>query len=163
MAIKKMHEKKSHALASSQARLFELTNALQPVRRAWLQASAAATSSSGYPFTVAAAIVLLSRMGDGVQQSTLAEAAGVNPAAMLRTLDQAEAAGLCERRDVPHNRRIKAIHLLPQGKALARQVEAQLNRLRAELFDGIEPQEVEIATQVLRTFEERLLVHLGKA
>lgn len=160
MAPKKADGKKGDAPVSPQARFFELTNALQPVRRAWLQASAAATGSCGYPFPVVSAIVLLARLGDGVQQSTLAEAVGVNPAAMLRTLDQAEAAGLCRRRDVPHNRRIKSVQLLPPGKALARKAEAQLNSLRAELLGSIELRDIETATRVLHTFEERIRTHL---
>ncbi|WP_153549583.1 MULTISPECIES: MarR family winged helix-turn-helix transcriptional regulator [Pseudomonas] len=143
--------------------LFELTNALQPVRRAWIQASAAATADSGIPFPVATAVVLLARLGDGAQQSTLAELAGVNPAAMLRTLDQAEALGLCERREISNNRRIKPLHLLPAGKVLATRVEHQLAELREEMFAGIEPDEIESAVRTLRAFEERILSHLSKS
>lgn len=144
--------------------LFELTNALQPLRRAWIQAAAAATTAdSGFPFPVVTALILLARMGSGVQQSALAEAAGVNPAAMLRTLDLAEASGLCERREVPGNRRIKALHLLPPGGALARRAEKQLTQLRMELLDGVPPEEVEAAVKLLRTFGQRIQAYLSEA
>ncbi|MBX6317029.1 MarR family transcriptional regulator [Pigmentiphaga sp.] len=142
-------------------RLFELTNALQPVRRAWIQACAAVMAENGFSFPIATAVVLLSRLGDGTQQSALAEAAGVNPASMLRTLDLAEKAGLCERREVPHNRRIKALHLLAPGKALAKRVERQLAQLRKQLLEGIPPEDIDTVVRTLRTFEKNIYDRLS--
>src|SRR3546814_7344473 len=91
------------------ASLYNVTIAIQPARRVWIQAAGAALANSGLSVSVAAVVVLVARLGPGVQQKVLAIEAGVNPAALVRTLDQGEAAGLLTRRDVPENRRIKVI------------------------------------------------------
>src|SRR3546814_3353026 len=96
------------------ASLYNFTIAIQPARRVWIQAAGAALANSGLSVSVAAVVVLVARLGPGVQQKVLAIEAGVNPAALVRTLDQGEAAGLLTRRDVPENRRIKVIDLLPE-------------------------------------------------
>ncbi|SEQ95688.1 MarR family transcriptional regulator, transcriptional regulator for hemolysin [Faunimonas pinastri] len=149
-------------MAPSQAHLYAFTNAIQPVRRAWLQAAAVVAAENGVSFSVATAILHLSRMGSGLQQSALAEEAGVNPAAMLRTLDQAEAAGLIERRAVAGDRRVKAIHLLAAGEAIAIRLESRLAELRADLLHDVPSAEVQAATRLLRLFETRIIEHLQK-
>src|SRR3546814_12964170 len=93
--------------------------------------------NSGLSVSVAAFVVLVARLGPGVQQKVLAIEAGVNPAALVRTLDQGEAAGLLTRRDVPENRRIKVIDLLPEGQKLAQQMEASLAALRKKVLGDI--------------------------
>lgn len=141
--------------ASSPDLLFALTNSLQPARRAWQVAASRVLAESGLSLAVATPVLLVSRMGDGVLQNALAERIGVHPAALVRTLDQAEAAGLLERRMVPGNRRLRAIHLLDAGRVLAQQMEKALTELRAEVFGGIPKADVETATRVLRLMEER--------
>ena len=95
---------------TSPVTLFELTNALQPIRRVWVQAVSLALVDFGLPASLISALILASRHGDkGVRQNALAEEVGVNPGGMVRILDQAEAANLLERRDSPEDRRIKTI------------------------------------------------------
>lgn len=149
--------------AQCRGRLHVFTNAFQPVRRAWLKAAAGVAIDCGTSFAVATAIVLLAREGDGLQQNALAEVAGVNPAAMLRTLVQAEAAGFCKRCAVPENRRIKVIRLLPKGKDMARSIEERLDSLRVELLGDIDAAEIDTATRVLRLFESRILAHMDRS
>ncbi len=148
--------------AECRARLHVFTNTFQPVRRAWLKAAAEVANGSETSFAVATAIVLIAREGDGLQQNALAEVAGVNPAAMLRTLVQAEAAGLCKRCTVPENRRIKVIHLLPKGHAMARLIEERLDCLRVELLGDIDAAEIETAMRILRLLEKRILARMGQ-
>ena len=93
-------------------------------------------------------MLLVSRMGDGVLQNVLADCIGVHPAALVRTLDQAEAAGLLERRMVTGNRRLRAIHLQDAGQELAERLEKALNALRAEVLGSIPREDVETATRV---------------
>lgn len=140
---------------SSPDLLFALTNSLQPARRAWQVAASRVLAESDLSLAVATPVLLVSRMGDGVMQNVLAERIGVHPAALVRTLDQAESAGLLERRMVPGNRRLRAIHLLDEGRRLAQRMEKQLNALRAEVFGSIPSADVETATRVLRLMEER--------
>lgn len=134
---------------------YALTNALQPVRRAWKQAAALALSASGLSVSLATPILLVSRLGDGVQQNVLAEEVGVHPAAMVRVLDQAQDAHLLERRAVPGNRRVKGIYLLPEGRRLAVNMERSLTALRKELLQDIPREDIDTTTRTLRAFEER--------
>lgn len=134
---------------------YALTNALQPVKRAWTQAAGSALAVSGISVSLATPILLVSRLGDGVQQNVLAEEVGVHPAAMVRVLDQAQEARLLERRAMPGNRRIKGIYLLPAGRRLAMKMERSLTALRRALMQDIPAKDIDIATRTLRAFEER--------
>jgi MarR family transcriptional regulator for hemolysin len=142
---------------ASAAALFELTNTLQPIRRAWVQAAGIALADSGLSGSLATAVILTARCGDkGIGQSALAEEVGVNPGGMVHILDQAEAAGLLQRRDSTDDRRVKIVHVLPEGRRLAVKMERAVARLRAALLGDLPPEDIETATRVLRLFEERI-------
>jgi MarR family transcriptional regulator for hemolysin len=132
-----------------------LTLALQPTRQAWLRAAGLIMAGEGLSTTVAIPVLLVSRLGDGVTQQVLAERIGIHPAALVRTLDQAEQAQLLERRVVPGNRRQRAIHLLPEGQRVAASMERKLRKLRAELMEDVPAGDLEAAVRVLAAFEER--------
>ncbi|WP_237367235.1 MarR family winged helix-turn-helix transcriptional regulator [Rhizorhapis sp. SPR117] len=141
----------------SAAALFELTNALQPIRRSWSQAAGAVLVDFDLPGSVASAVVLVSRAGDrGIQQNVLAEVVGVNPGGMVRILDQAEAAGLLERRASTDDRRINFVHILPEGRRLARKMELAVAKLRKTLLGDLPVEDIETTTRVLRLFEDRI-------
>lgn len=137
--------------------LAELTGALQPARRLWVQAATQALESFDLSMPLASAIILVSRHQDGMRQNELGDEIGVNPGAIVRTLDQAEEAGLLERRGVPGDRRANNVHILPKGAELAAQMEMALSQLRVELFDDIPLAHLRTATRVLRLIEERSL------
>src|SRR3546814_3802012 len=63
-------------------------------------------------------------------QHGLALEVGVNPAALVRTLDRGEAAGLLERNAVSGDRRSNAVSLLPKGEKLAKAMERRVADLR---------------------------------
>jgi len=139
--------------------LFNFTIAIQPTRRAWLQAASGTMAHNDLSMSVGAAVILAFRLGGDVLQSTIALEAGVNPAAMVRILDQAEEAGLLVRQVASGNRRGKVIRLLPKGKKLAHKIEADLAALRRELLADIPEQDIETATRILRTLETRSLAY----
>jgi MarR family transcriptional regulator, transcriptional regulator for hemolysin len=136
-----------------------LTVALQPTRQAWQQAAGIALAGTGLSVTVATPVLLVSRMGDGISQQALAEKVGVHPAALVRTLDQAEEAQLLERRVVPGNRRQRAIYLLPDGQRVAAEMERALRALRAELLGDVSAEALETTVRVLQTLEQRARQH----
>lgn len=105
------------------------------------------------------AVILLYRAQDDAHQKSLSVQVGINPAAMVRVLDQGETAGLLVRREVPGNRRTKTVELLPQGKALAKRLEKALAALRADLLQDVSLSEIKIATKILRSFEARALAY----
>lgn len=135
--------------------LYALTNALQPVRRAWVQAAGRVLASTGLSTSLATAVLFASRLGPRVQQKTLALELGINPAALVRLLDQGEAAGLLRRSGVEGDRRSKVVDLLAEGQRLADQMELTLAELRQELLGHVSTEEVETATRVLRLLEKR--------
>jgi len=148
---------------SSMNMLFALTNALQPVRRAWVQVAGSVISQVGLSNSLGTVILLLSRHGVSIPQKDLATEVGVHPAALVRTLDQGEVAGLLRRRDVPGDRRFKAVELLPEGQRLAEIIEKGLEDLRGELLGDLPIEQIDITTRILRTIEDRALAHMQQA
>ncbi|MCY1518447.1 Transcriptional regulator SlyA [compost metagenome] len=74
-------------------------------------------------------------------------------------LDQLVAAGLMERREDPHDRRAKTLHLTSAGHALRAQVEEVLVELRRRLFRGVSEADLEACLRVFET----LKVSLGRS
>ena len=134
---------------------FDLTSALQPVRRAWRQAAVAAIQDDDISVSLAAVVLMLYRIGPMAQQKNLALEVGINAAALVRMLDKGEDAGLLIRADNPEDRRSKVIRLLPSGEALAIRMEDKLTRLRRRLFHGLPQEKINTAVQVLRFLEEQ--------
>jgi MarR family transcriptional regulator for hemolysin len=148
-------------MADADRILFDFTIAIQPARRAWLQAIGAGLADDKLPLSLAVAITLASRMGPAAHQRMLADEIGINPAALMRVLDQGESAGLLKRCSVPGNRRIKTVELLPAGKALARKMEKSWTTLRARMLRDVPLEDVETATRVLRALEAQSLAHVA--
>ncbi|MGA0587463.1 MarR family winged helix-turn-helix transcriptional regulator [Dyella sp. KRB-257] len=134
---------------------YAFTAALQPTKKAWHSVAGSVLTASGLSISLATPVLLVSRMGDGVPQHVLADRIGVHPAALLRTLDQAQRANLLERREVVGNRRIRAVHLLPEGCRLAQVMESALKALRCTLLEDIPREDIATATRVLQAFENR--------
>ena len=147
----------THRSVVRAATLFEFPNALQPVRRIWVQAVNMALADFGLPASLTSALILAARRGEeGIRQNALAEEVGVNPGAMVRILDQAEAADLLERRDSPDDRRAKIIQALPKGREIARKMEKAVDELRAGILGDLPSQDIETTTRTLRLFEARI-------
>ncbi len=141
--------------------LFAFTSTIYRLRRGWVQVVNGALAESGLSASMATVILFASRLEPNVQQKTLAQEVGVNPAAMVRLIDQGETAGLLTRSETPGDRRSKAINLTPKGHHLAMKMEDILMTLRKELTRDIPIQDIELATQVMRLFEERCIAYVG--
>lgn len=137
------------------ALLHELTNSLQPVRRAWKRAVSEVIADYGISMSLANAVVLVYRNPQGLNQKLLAEEIGINPGALVRLLDQASNEQLLERREDTADRRIKTLHILPKGTEIAVSIERAADALRLELMNDVDLAAIEQATQVLRLFEKR--------
>ena len=148
-------------MAKADRILFDFTIAIPPARRAWAQAVGVALTGDKLPMSLAVAIVLAARLGIDAHPHVLAAEIGINPAALVRVLDQGEAMGLLERRDVPGNRRTKTVELLPAGKVLAEKMEATLAALRARMLHDTPLEDVQAATRVLRSLEARSLAYVA--
>lgn len=142
----------------SDSQLMATTANLMVLSRAYRGAADKALVDYGLSQATAWPVILAGRLGDGVRQGALAEALGVEGPSLVRVLDQLVAAGLMERREDPHDRRAKTLHLTDAGHALRAQVEDVLVELRRRLFNGVSEADLEAC---LRVFDA-LKVSLGR-
>ncbi|MDD0972971.1 MarR family winged helix-turn-helix transcriptional regulator [Pseudomonas fontis] len=114
------------------------------------------TTLVGYGISEACAgpLLMIVRLGDGVHQVKVAQAAGLESPSLVRLLDQLCNAGFVCRSEDPDDRRAKALSLTASGRALAEAIEGELVRLRREVLEGIPPADLEAALRVVRAFEE---------
>lgn len=100
----------------------------------------------------------LARFGEAPTQRELAQSVGVEGPTLARLLDSLEAQGLVERQAVVEDRRAKKIMLCPPARPLIEQIETIANALRAELFMGVDEEELSTAMRV----HSRILANLEK-
>ncbi len=87
---------------------------------------------------------MIVRLGDGVHQVAVAQAAGLESPSLVRLLDQLCKAGLVCRSEDPLDRR---------AKALAESIEAELVRQRRDVLHGLPADDLEATLRVIRAFE----------
>ena len=100
----------------------------------------------------------LARFGEPPTQRELAQSVGVEGPTLARLLDSLEAQGLVERQAVIEDRRAKKIMLCPPARPLIEQIETIANALRAELFMGVDEEELSTAMRV----HSRILANLER-
>lgn len=132
-----------------------------PAGRAWQRAAGAGFASLGISLSVAAPVLVIARMGDGVRQKAVSEAAGIDPAALVRSLDQLEASGVLRRIDDPHDRRAKTLHLTEKGAQLAADLERMLEQVKERIFSGISQEDGAATVRVLTEIMRAANVELG--
>jgi len=130
-----------------------LTWMVLPAGRAWQRAAGAALARHHISLSRAAPILVVARLGDGVQQKTIADEAGIDSAAIVRSLDELEREGLLKRKPDPIDRRAKTVHLTSKGRRLGKELDKVIRELRAGLLANIQREEGEVAVKVLRELE----------
>lgn len=131
-----------------------LTWMILPVGRTWYRAVSKAFDDFGMSFSTAAPILALAKLGDGSRQSVIAEAVGVDRAAMVRSIDQLESLGLVERRIDPEDGRGRRLYLTEQGRALARNLDVVAEDFRRRALAAIRPADVEAAVRALQALNQ---------
>ncbi|CAK9890653.1 MULTISPECIES: MarR family transcriptional regulator [Pseudomonas] len=101
----------------------------------------------------------LARFDEAPTQRELAQSVGVEGPTLARLLDSLETQGLVRRQAVLEDRRAKKILLCPPAKPLIDQIETIANALRAELFVGVDEEELRICMRV----HARILANLEKS
>eukprot|EP01132_Coremiostelium_polycephalum_P013168 gene13168-16064_t len=121
--------------------------------RTWRKICQTTLVSYGISEACAVPLLMIGRLGDGVHQVKVAQAAGMESPSLVRLLDQLCSSGyVCRTEDI-HDRRAKALSLTARGRELVQAVEQQLVRLRREVLATIDPDDLEAALRVLRAFE----------
>lgn len=100
----------------------------------------------------------LARFTDTPTQRELAQSVGVEGPTLARLLDSLESQGLVMRQAVVEDRRAKKILLCASARPMIEQIEAIANQLRAELFTGIDEEDLRVVTRV----HSQLLANLEK-
>ncbi|MCU7648421.1 MarR family winged helix-turn-helix transcriptional regulator [Pseudomonas piscis] len=98
-------------------------------------------------------LLMIGRLGEGVRQVAVAQAAGMESPSLVRLLDQLCTAGYVCRSEDPHDRRAKCLSLTDSGRELVQAVEGELVRLRHEVLAGISAQDLEATLRVIQAFE----------
>ncbi|MGY0619354.1 MarR family winged helix-turn-helix transcriptional regulator [Lysobacter sp. A378] len=140
-----------------------LTWILMPVGRLWCRAVGKAFESLGVSLSAGAPILAVAELGNGVRQNVVAEEIGVDNAALVRSVDKLEAAGLLERRADPLDRRARTLHLTEAGDVLAVRLTEALDTFRAQVLAEVSDADGEAAVRVLRGIEQASLRSLGEA
>ncbi|WP_379066702.1 MarR family winged helix-turn-helix transcriptional regulator [Mesorhizobium sp. UC22_110] len=100
-------------------------------------------------------LIWVSRLGNGVWQSEVANSIGIRAATLADMITQLEAAKLIERREDPKDQRAKALWLTEEGTALAAKLEDVLCELHEDILSDFDVSELEIATKILRRISMR--------
>jgi MarR family transcriptional regulator, organic hydroperoxide resistance regulator len=86
---------------------------------------------------------------EGIPQSLLAAAMGVEPPTATKMLQRMERAGLIERRPDPDDARISRVYLTPRGRALEQPVLEVWKQLEAQTVAGLSPTEQALLRRLL--------------
>ena len=98
---------------------------------------------------------ILEERGDGLVQREIAEHIGVEGPTLVRLLDKLTAAGLIERRELPHDRRCKTVHLSDTARERLETFNEVVTRVRHDFLRDVEDEDLEAC---LRAFD-RILSH----
>lgn len=120
-----------------------------PAGRAWQKAAGAAFAELGVSLSVAAPVLVIAKLGNGVRQKAVSDAAGIDPAALVRSLDQLETSGILRREDDPQDRRAKTLHLTDKGDRLAIDLERILDQVKERIFSRFTDADGMAAVRVL--------------
>ena len=122
--------------------------------RHWRRICQTTLANYGISEACAVPLLIIVRLGDGVRQVTVAQAAGLESPSLVRLLDQLCAQGFVQRTEDTTDRRAKALSLTQKGRELAEAIEGELVRLRRDIMKNLDPADLEAALRVVRAFEE---------
>ena len=131
----------------------KISSGMVVAARHWRRLCQGALTRYGISEACAVPLLMIVRLGDGVHQVAVAQAAGMESPSLVRLLDQLCKAGLVRRSEDPHDRRAKALSLTASGRTLAESIETELVRLRQQVLHGIAPADLEATLRVIRAFE----------
>lgn len=121
--------------------------------RHWRRVCQTTLLNYGISEACAMPLLIIGRLGEGVRQVTVAQAAGMESPSLVRLLDQMCKAGYVLRNEDPSDRRAKTLSLTDTGRALVQSIEAQLVQLRRAALAGVSLADQEAALRVIKAFD----------
>lgn len=101
------------------------------------------------------AMAYLSRR-DGVPQSDLADEMGLGKVTLGGLIDRLQDVGMVERRADANDRRIKRIHLTPEGRRVIKEMRVLTVQANEDMLQGISVEEVRSCVEMLRKLNKNL-------
>lgn len=99
------------------------------------------------------AIAIVAKAATPLSQTRMAALVGVEDPTMVATIDRLVKAGYALRTPSPTDRRVKLVSLTDAGQEIYRTLKAESDVLRADLLRHIDPQALQLATEVLETLQ----------
>jgi MarR family transcriptional regulator, transcriptional regulator for hemolysin len=131
----------------------DFTTSLLQTGRQWRKIVDQALLASDISEATAAPLLWISRLGEGVRQTTLASYVGIENPSLVRLLDQLEASGLVVRKEDKLDRRAKTLWLTAKGEAFAVRLEKMLVALREQVLADVSREDLDAAMRVLAAFD----------
>lgn len=119
------------------------------IPRRWRAAMTAEVARYGLTGATARPLFYIARLGDGVRPKDLAETLEIERPSLAQLLDRLEHAGLIERREDPHDRRGKTLHLTAEGAKIARQTTDIAERMAEHMLAGVTDEDVAVCERAL--------------
>ncbi|GGF78734.1 hypothetical protein GCM10007301_43430 [Azorhizobium oxalatiphilum] len=124
--------------------------------RAWRRRLDASFSALGLTDATWAPLIHLAEHGDGITQKELAARVGLDASTLVRLIDMLETRDLVRRETDLDDRRIRHIHLTPNGHGLLAQMHAARRSLEADLLADLSDQDIATLGGLLTRIEQRL-------
>ncbi len=136
-------------LAKEQS-LMELMTTFTRVSRSYKSLCDRLAAKYGLTQAIAWPVLAISRKGDGVRPSVVAEEVGLEPSSVVRLIDNLVTSGYVERRDDTTDRRAKLLFLTERGHQIVPPLEAELTHLRNTLLKDMTPEQFAGCSEVFQ-------------
>jgi MarR family transcriptional regulator, transcriptional regulator for hemolysin len=103
-------------------------------------------------------LLALASRYDGLNQTELADRLGLEGASVVRLIDQLERDGLVQRR-TGEDRRIRTVHVTEKAGPIMAEISKAAAQLRKELYQDINPEDLDTAARVLTKLRAQLEKH----
>ena len=124
--------------------------------RRWRKALDTQLANEGLGNAAWTPLLHLLRLGDGISQTELAAAVGLEGSSLVRLLDLLVAQGLIERQTPANDRRVKLIYLTPTGHQTATHIRQRVSALEDALLADLDPGTAQTMLQGLERIEARI-------
>jgi MarR family transcriptional regulator for hemolysin len=132
------------------------SSALHGTARIWRQALDKRLKNLGIGQSGWMTIAIVAKSSEPLSQRALADQVGVEGPSMVSMLDRLERDGFVVRSPSPLDRRVKLVQLTDAGRRVFDEVWREGTSVRAELLDGIDPQALAAATELLELLRARI-------
>ncbi|MEH3108232.1 MAG: MarR family transcriptional regulator [Sphingomonas fennica] len=101
-------------------------------------------------------VLAWARLVPGITQTDLAQRMAISGPTLVRILDGLAAQGMIERRDDPHDRRVKEIHLTAEAGPIVQAISEQVRAIRTTVLEDVSEAELRFALDILARIRTRV-------